>query len=88
MTSGATGMFMDRQMAARHGFKLQKLERLIAVRNVNGMNNSRGAITYQVECNVYYKGHVERMRMDVCNLGKMEVILGMLWLVAHNPEIN
>jgi len=27
---------------------------------------------------VYYKGHVERMRMDVCDLGKMEVILGML----------
>jgi len=28
------------------------------------------------------------MRMDVCDLGKIEVILGMLWLQAHNPEIN
>ena len=26
--------------------------------------------------------------MDVCNLGRMEVILGMLWLLAHNPEID
>jgi len=26
--------------------------------------------------------------MDVCNLGRMEVILGMPWLAAHNPEIN
>jgi len=26
--------------------------------------------------------------MDMCNLGKIEVILGMLWLVAHNPEID
>jgi len=75
-------------MAARHGFKLQKLERLIAVRNVDGTNNSRGAITHQVECNVFYRGHVERMRMDICNLGKTEVILGMPWLAAHNPEIN
>jgi len=25
---------------------------------------------------------------DVCNLGKMEMILGMSWLQAHNPEIN
>jgi len=88
LDSGTTGMFMDRQMAARHGFKLQKLERPIAVRNVGGTNNSRGAITYQVECNVFYKGHMERMRMDVCNLGKTEVILGMPWLAAHNPEIN
>ena len=58
------------------------------VRNVNGTNNSAGTITYQVEANMYYKGHIERMRMDVCNLGKTDVILGMLWLQVHNPEIN
>jgi len=46
LDSGAMGMFMDRQMAARHGFKLQKLERPIAIRNVNGTNNSGGAITH------------------------------------------
>jgi len=78
LDSGATEMFMDRQIAARHGFKLQKLEKPIAVRNVDGTNNSGGAITHQVECNVFYKGHMERMRMDACNLGKTEVILGML----------
>jgi len=77
LDSGATGVFMDRQTAARHGFKLQKLERLIAIRNVDGTNNSRGAITHQVECNMFYKGHMERMRMDVCNLEKTEVILRM-----------
>jgi len=88
LDSGAMGMFMNRQMAARHGFKLQKLDRPIAVRNVNSTNNSGGAIMHQVECNVFYKGHVERIRIDVCDLGKTEVILGMLWLAVHNPEIN
>ena len=88
LDSSATGMFMDKRMAARHGFKLQKLERPIMVRNVDGTNNSGGAIMHQVECNVYYKGHIERMRMDMCDLGKTEVILGMLWLAAHNLEIN
>jgi len=88
LDSGAMGIFMDKRMTARHGFKLQKLERPIMVRNVDRMNNSREAITHQVECNVYYKGHVERMRIDVCNLGKTEVILGMPWLTVHNLEIN
>jgi len=88
LDSGATGMFMDKRTAEKYGFRLQKLERLIMVRNVDGTNNSGGAVTHQVEANVYYKGYVERMRMDVCNLGKTEVILGMLWLHAHNPEIN
>ena len=28
------------------------------------------------------------MQIDICELGKMEVILGMPWLAAHNPEID
>jgi len=26
--------------------------------------------------------------MDMCNLGKIELILGMPWLAAYNPEID
>jgi len=88
LDSGAMGMFMDKSMVARHRFKLQKLERPIIVKNIDSTNNSGGVITHQVEANVYYKGHVERIRMDVCDLEKTEIILGMPWLVAHNPEIN
>jgi len=77
LNSGATGIFINKRMVARHGFKLQKLERPIMVKNMDGTNNSKGAITHQVEANIYYKGHVERMRIDVCNLGKTEIILGM-----------
>jgi len=88
LDSGVTEMFMDKRIAAKHGYRLQKLERLIAVRNIDRTNNSERAITYQVKCNVYYKGYVERIRIDVCDLGKTEVILGMLWLAIHNPEIN
>jgi len=77
LDSGTTGMFIDKKTAAKYGFKLQKLERPVTVRNVDGTNNSGGAITYQVEVNMYYKNHIERMRIDVCNLKKTDVILGM-----------
>jgi len=40
--------------------------------------NSGGAIMHKVEVNVYYKSHVKRMRIDICDLGRTEVILGML----------
>ena len=46
LDSSATRMFMDRRMAARHRFKLQKLERLIMVRNVDKTNNSGRVITH------------------------------------------
>jgi len=77
LDSGVMGIFMDKRTAARHGFTPQKLERPIIVRNINGTNNSGEAITHQVEANVYYKGHVERMRIDVCDLEKTKVILEM-----------
>jgi len=77
LDSSAIGMFMDKRIAARHGFKLQKLERPIIVRNVNRTNNSKGAITYQIEANVYYKDYIKRMRINICDLGKTEIILGM-----------
>jgi len=88
LDSGATGMFMDRKMVAKHGFRLQKLKRPVTIRNIDRTNNSIGAITYQVEINMYYKSHVERIRVDIYNLERTKVILGMLWLQAYNPEIN
>jgi len=46
LDSSTTGMFMNKRIMARHGFKLQKLERPIAVRNVDETNNSGGAIIH------------------------------------------
>ena len=88
LDSGTTGMFMEKKMAAKHRFKLQKLERPVTVRNVDSTNNSRGAIMYQVEVNVYYKNHIERMRIDIYDLERMDVILDMPWLQTYNLEIN
>jgi len=88
LDSGAMGLFMDMTFAKEKGFKMEKLKKTLLVRNVDGTVNAGGAITHQVECNMFFKGHVERARMDVYNLGKTEVILGMLWLAAYNLEID
>jgi len=88
LDSGATGMFVDKKFAEKHGFRLDRLEKPLIVTNVDGSNNSGGRITHEIECNVYYRGHQERMKFNVCNLGRTDVILGMPWLAAHNPEID
>ena len=41
-----------------------------------------------VEMNIYYKGHRERMEIDVIGGQKWTVILEMPWLAHYNPEIN
>ena len=88
LDSRATGLFMDTTFAKEKGFKMERMRKPLIVKNMDGTINVGGAITHQVECNMFFKGHVERVRMDICNLGKMEVILGMPWLAAHNPEID
>ena len=88
LDSGATGLFMNKEFVERNGFKMEKLERPVKVMNVDGTHNKGGDITHEVTCNIYYKGHRERARFNVCDLGRTEVILGMPWLAAHNPEID
>ena len=88
LDSRTTGLFMDMTFAQEKGFKMEKLKKSLLVRNVDGTVNAGGAIIYQVECNMFFKGHMERARIDMCNLGKTVLILGMPWLAAHNPEID
>ena len=77
LDSRVTGLFMDMTFAKEKGFKMEKLKKPLLVRNVDGIVNVGRAITNQVECNMFFKGHIERARMDICNLGKTELILGI-----------
>ena len=77
LDNGVMGMFVDRKFVEKHGFKMEKLDRPSKVTNVDRTDNVGGSITHEIECHIYYRGRVERMRIDVCNLGRMEVILGM-----------
>ena len=83
LDSRATRIFMDKDFAEKQRFKLVKLEKPIEVKNVDGMDNDGGRIEHEIKCNMYFEGHVERIRVDICKLGRTKVILGMLWLAAH-----
>ena len=77
LDSGATDLFMNKGLAQKGRYRLIKLDRPLQIRNVDGTSNSEGVITHEVEVNMFYKGHVERVQMDVCELEKTDVILGM-----------
>ena len=57
---------------------MKKLDRLMYVRNVDGLLNKEGLIEHTVEVNIYYQGHRERTEIDVIREQKWTVILGML----------
>ena len=88
LDSGATRLVMSSEFTKKQGFKLKKLERPMQVRNMDGSFNKEGPIEYMVEVNIYFKGHWERTEIDVIGGQKWTVILEMLWLTCHNPEID
>ena len=61
LDSGATGLFMSKSLAQKRGYKLIRLDQPLQVKNVDGTGNSGGAIMHEVEVNMFYKGHVERV---------------------------
>jgi len=77
LDSGATGLVMSEEFARRHRFKRTRLERPVYVRNVNGTLNYAGPIVDTVEVEIFFRGHKERMSMDVIGGQKWSVILGM-----------
>ena len=88
LDSGATGLVMSEEFAKKHKFRRTKLERPVYVRNVNGTLNYAWSIVDIVEVEIFFKEHKERMSIDVIGGQKWSVILGILWLAYHNPEID
>jgi len=88
LDSRATKLVMSSGFARKQGFKLKRLERPMNIRNVDGSLNKESPIEHTVEVNIYYQGHRERTEINIIGGQKWTVILGMLWLACHNPEIN
>jgi len=65
LDSGAMGLVMSEEFVRRHKFRRMKLERPIYIRNVDGTLNYAGPIVDIVEVEIYFKGHKERMSIDV-----------------------
>ena len=88
LDSRATELVMSEEFARKHKFRRMELKRPVYVRNVDGTFNYAGPIRDTVEVEIFFKGHKERMSIDVIGGQKWSVILGMPWLARHNPEID
>ena len=85
---GATGLVMSSELARKNKFNKKKLDKLIYVRNMDSIFNHEGLIEYTVEVELFYRGHKKKTEIGVIKRQKQSVILGILWLVCYNPEIN
>ena len=75
-------------MAQRLGLSIQKLNQMVQACNVDEILNKSGMVKYKTYIILDYGGVRECRDLFILNCGKDEVILGLPWLWAINPEIN
>ena len=57
-------------------------------KGVQSYKNQRQDFLLERQVNIYYKSHIERMRMDVYDLERTDIILDIPQLQAYNSKIN
>ena len=67
---------------------MMELEWPILVYNVDGTQNSRGSITHEAMLMMSHKEHQKKITFELCDLGKVNIIIGHTWLTKHYPEID
>ena len=85
---GTTGSFIDLELINSAEFPLRKLNRQIKAYNVDGTTNSKGNIVWKTEVDLLFPKHRENISLMVLNLGRKQIILGMMWLKKWNPAID
>ena len=89
LDSGATVCFMDRNFAQKHAFSLIKLLKPIPVEVIDGCPISSGLITFQTSpIPMRIGNHVELLSFLIISSPHHPVILGLSWLILHNPIID
>ncbi|ESK84577.1 reverse transcriptase-rnase h-integrase [Moniliophthora roreri MCA 2997] len=86
--SGAGGCFICEEEARKLKKPWTKLEKPIKVFNVDGTQNKIGWITHSVTIDISIGDRSMEETLLISGLGPEWIILGLLWLQDHNPDID
>lgn len=86
--SGATSAFINTTLVRSLGLPLLLKSHSRHLYTVNGSKVKGGSVKHEVEVSLILGDHSEIIRLDVADIGRHEIILGMPWLVRHNPFVD
>ena len=86
--SGATGSFIDTKFIKKNKIPFISKDIPIQLNVIDGRKISSGDITTQTELlTLNIENHQEVITLDITRLKKYPIILGIPWLIKHNPLI-
>ena len=84
--SGSAGNFISPATVQKYGLKTHMCDTPLSVTHVQG--GSVGVVSEQVTLMMSKGSHQETLTLNVVPLGKHVIILGMPWLMVHNPSMD
>jgi hypothetical protein len=85
---GASTPFLAHKFVKSHNVLVKRLQSLITLYNINMTPNRAGTITHTADLQMAVGEHVEKISFYVTDISPEDVVLGITWLWAHNPEID
>jgi hypothetical protein len=86
--SGAGASCINVHFARQNKLPLHKLSKPIPVSNVDGTPNIGGEITHAVHLTTKIAGRTSKLELLVTTLGRIDILLGYVWLETENPDID
>jgi len=86
--SGAAGIFIDPTLVKKYSLPSKTLPRPLEIRNADGSTNNQGICTRYCTLTITVDHKVMEIKPKITSLGSPRLILGLPWLVEHNPEID
>ena len=84
---GATGNFIDPSLVDRLLLPSRAIPPLQAF-NVDGTTNKQGQITAATTVHCQAANFEDDLTLMIVGLGRSQIVLGMPWLIKHNPQID
>jgi hypothetical protein len=86
--SGATHNFIDRKFAAMHSIPMCLMAQPRELKLADGRPSTGGLITHRLFLPLRLNAHTEVTELFVTSMNTHSMILGLPWLVQHNPKIH
>ena len=89
LDSGASTCFLDEKFAKQHKIRLVQKSKPIHVEVIDGRPLLSGSVTHESEpIEVTFKDHSSYVVFNIIRTPSNPVILGLSWLIDHNPSID